>query len=1539
MSRLAVCLHAHSWLVDDDVLRKVESLVCPYCGARLRLKTKSRKAPPRMGRSDPESTVEIEFAGESDATERLDEADQPRAAVTEAINKTVPVRLASPIAAEKQESRSEDEGHDPDQPDGDRPNEDNPASTDRAVEQSLESVELSTERTSILTPSSDEQASPEDTDDADDELIVSDIDEALAHTIEFADTARGPASESNNDLETQDLPDDLADESCELDTDDSDDGMTRDLGTGNAKGSRDARPADGHELVVPPTIEGYEIIRELGRGGMGIVYLALEVKLQREVALKTLLRVDPAELSRFKDEFRTLADVSHPNLITLYFRFGDEDIHYFTMEVVDGVKFNEYVWSGFEMFDDDDQAVVQRRQCRDEDTLALLAGDTRLTAERMSRLRQALLDLTKGLSVMHGKRILHRDIKPSNIMVTREERLVLLDFGLAVPIKKSGEEDPKDQTTYGTVMYVSPEQASGRDDLGPSSDWYSVGVMLYEMLTGSPPFTGDPLKVLVAKQNQRPREPRHLNPTVPDDWNDVCMDLLHPIPEERPHATDVLRRLGYSEDEIKQVESDDVLPRSVSLVGREEHLADLRSSYEAVLDGRTLSVFVRGSSGMGKSVLIQHFLEDITRQVPEDSPGAAHGNPSNNRAVVLRGRCYEQESVPFKALDSLIDSLGDYLLGLPRDTARSFMPVDILALTKVFPVLGQLERITDEVQPSIEKAEQQELRQRAMIALRETLQLIGSSAPLVLYIDDLQWGDEDSAAMLADLVRPPDPPRMLLLGSYRSENAHESLFLQALNDAYRRGKPTPERRELTVGSLEPDDASRLARLMLGNLNDEEAALANLIARESGGSPFFVWELVQNFRSDPESTRRLLTSEANALDEVIWSRVQRLPEATRRLLEVISVVGQPLTQHEAFQAVGATATGPGLLNELRTKHFVRSSGADYEDDVETYHDRIRESVVAHLEVPVRRDYHRCLAETFHRSSAIELAAVEAHLNRTAAFDEPKGSLDLSRADWQRAFDIAFHFDAAGEAVRALPFALIAAEQARQQHSLEVAEQQYRIALHGAEQSPAALQFRILEGLGDVLMLRGSYEAAGQQFAAARKLAEGKLAIARLEARLGELAFKRGDMEKAAGHIELALKQLGRKAAPKSTLLLMPKVAFEGISQLLHTCFPKHFANRRSIEGQPADRMVIRLYTRLAYCYWFSSGKFPTLWAHLRGMNIGETYEPTLELAHAYSLHGPVMSTVPLYGRAIDYSQRSLEIRESQKDLWGQGQSLHFLGVVLFAASRFPQCIETCRRAMRLLERTGDPWEANMARYHVADALYRMGKLSEAVKEARSVYQAAAEIGDAQAMGVILIVWAAASRGRIPPDVIELELGRPRHDELASLQVLQAKGMYLTLNGSPEQAAEVFQQAIRRIRKRGLQNTYVVDSFTWRATALRMASEACRDTDRNRSRQLIRRAHRAARRSLRLARMFKNGLPHALRELALCAAARSRRRAARRYFDRSLQVAEEQGAAFELALTRLARSQAAEKFDWPGAAAERQTAEAELAAFETADPANF
>ena len=471
---------------------------------------------------------------------------------------------------------------------------------------------------------------------------------------------------------------------------------------------------------------------------------------------------------------------------------------------------------------------------------------------------------------------------------------------------------------------------------------------------------------------------------------------------------------------------------------------------------------------------------------------------------------------------------------------------------------------------------------------------------------------------------------------------------------------------------------------------------------------------------------------------------------------------------------------------------------------------------------------------------------------------------------RAAEIAHHYDAAGEPTAALPYALCAAEQPGARYALEVAEQQYLIAERGAEQASLGVRYQVAKGLGEVLLLRGQYDAAEAKLAEAVEFASDDLTQAEIGGKLGEVAFKRGDMERAIACFELALRQLG-KLVPRSRLALMLLVAWEGMKQLSHTCLPWLLVHRKRRQPDHRERLILRLLSNLAHGCWYCRGLLHVMWAHLRGMNLAELYVPTPELAQAYAEHAPGLTLVGYLRRAEKYAQKSLAIRRELSDWWGQGQSLHYWGVVLYAGSRYEECIEKCRDAIRLLERTGDFWQVHIAHYQIAASMYRLGNLAGALEEAQHNYQSGLDLGDEQASGINLDIWVRATEGQVPDTILQPELVH-RGVMPKAAQVGFAQALCLAGQSQWDQAVQVLKQAISIARRAGVRNAYTLPFLPWLATLLREQALQLKDQTPSRRTKLLRQAEQAARRSIRSSWLCRNDLPHALRELGLIRALR-------------------------------------------------------------------
>jgi len=739
--------------------------------------------------------------------------------------------------------------------------------------------------------------------------------------------------------------------------------------------------------------ERFEIIRRIGQGGMGVVYEALDRERRMRVALKTLREMDDSALYLFKQEFRSLIDVVHPNLVTLYELIAAGDTWFFTMELIRGYSFLDFI--RHEANDEPGQSTSEVRPSFQETfrpwaletlpTSLLDRPDSFIRVEprvlspaRIPSLRNAFRQLVNGAGALHDAGKVHCDVKPSNVLVADGARVVLLDFGLVAQRSQVPNERNVLHKGRGTPRYMAPEQIRG-EPLTPASDWYAVGATLYEVLTGRPPFVGEESEVQQRKLTSDPPSPRTLAPEIPADLDRLCMQLLQRDPAERPDCSEILAALGTKGRTPEFEGSAHVNTRHESaLVGRDAQLRALEDAFARVRSGRTTAVLAHGPSGVGKSALLSHFVGEL----------AAH-----EEVVVLAGRCYPDEAVPYKAFDSLIDGLWQHLCGLSEDELRATVPANIWPLARVFPVLRRFAAVADGTTLSAGPAgpsvlPPQQTRRPAFAALRELLAALGRRRPLVLLVDDMQWGDEDSIGLLAEILRPPTAPRLLFLGAYRSEFADSSPILASLREALSFVPGTPSWHDLPVEPLTAQAAAELAESLLAPSELANTDCIRRVVTEAGGSPYFVHELA---RACVASSGDLLTRSREGasltLDEILWKRVRELPAPERQLLEVVAVSGRPLPLGVAYGAAFFSGAAQPAMPGLRVSNLLRATGTGPHVDVDTYHDRVRETILARLPPEELRALHGRLARTLESSGVDDPEALGVHFH---------GAGDLARA---------------------------------------------------------------------------------------------------------------------------------------------------------------------------------------------------------------------------------------------------------------------------------------------------------------------------------------------------------------------------------------------------------------------------------------------------------------------------------------------------------------------------------------------------------------
>jgi len=825
-------------------------------------------------------------------------------------------------------------------------------------------------------------------------------------------------------------------------------------------------------IMLPDKIAGrYRVLREVGRGGMGVVYLCKDEDNDgREIALKVLLtqRLSESGLRHFEEEFRTLTGLSHPNLIEVH-DFGrvvpepersDVPVPFFTMEYVDGETLDRHLEPGSDRFED---------------------------------LYRCLAQVAQALAYLHGRGIVHQDVKPSNILVTRvdgERRVKLMDLGLAGRPTREGSPG----RIRGTPAYLSPEAARGAV-VDPRSDLYSLGCVAYELSTGRLPFRGaTAVELLRAHLQEEPLPPTSLNRKIPPEFEKLILSLLAKDPGLRPATADRLaERLDAAAGGSLRIETSHVRRQRVlgaGFVGRESELARLRALVAETRERTAKLTLLVGEAGIGKSRLLREFQVRSQLDGVDVFVGRADRRPGSGcafadclqRAIRARGPLspgvIEHHGV---ALASLVGPLG----GEPIPSAAADPPSP-------------------------------EERFRLLAAVSAAVEDLSRQQPLILALEDLHAADETTCTILAHLSRGAAPgivagPRvpLLVIGTYRADEVSRS---GPLFDLLAEGREEGVLEETFLRPFGPDETERMLRAMLGTA-EIPALFLQRILEETHGNPLYLQELVAMLaeeghiepgRSEPPDPEILDRVDLpGRVRDLLARRLERLEPEPLHLLRAAAVLGGPTIDPDAIAGI----TGMKWEGVVRLLLALHSAGlVEREDDPSG-------TPVYHMALPALAT----LAE--EGAPEDELRTLHA---RAVSYLERRG-VPSGHGAWAA---FARHAEAAGQPGRAMEAHGRAADLAQELHAHREAIELYgraiEIALRG-DGGPAAVLCRLYSRRGASFARIGDLQRAEEDYrwmlARAEKAGNDALrAAAHLD--LGRTLSEAGRYPEAQDNLEVA-----------------------------------------------------------------------------------------------------------------------------------------------------------------------------------------------------------------------------------------------------------------------------------------------------------------------------------------------------------------------------------------------------------------------------------
>lgn len=1015
-------------------------------------------------------------------------------------------------------------------------------------------------------------------------------------------------------------------------------------------------------MKAPPAgaMTRYEPIRQLGRGGMGVVDEVKDRQTGEHLARKKMLNTDARSLLRFKREFRVMAELHHQNLVRLHDLGCADGAWFFTMELVQGRDLLLAARPDLANPNAAGNETVERPSLDgvsadsiigDEAAAGLSATiDGSSVAVHLDTIRDLFRQLLSALEFLHGHGIVHRDLKPSNILVTQASQVKLLDFGLASQIDQ-GEAISRTGAAVGTVAYMAPEQFSG----GPAtaaSDIYALGCILFQLLTGRLPLEGSPVQVLNARLHQPPPRVERYVCGLPESVAAICLALMDRDPQKRPSFREIRAALGIEEPSHTSDSSSSKGGAALRFVGRSNELSLLQGQLAHVLSGESRFVLIEGESGIGKSAFAAQFVQAAVRK----------------GALCFQGRCYEREHLPYVAFDRAVDGLALTLSHWPAARLEPMKPA-LRAASRIFSALRILLDSAEQAPPDSQRSlDPHEQTRRAYDGFCTLLTRCQQEAPLVFVLDDLQWADEESVALLGTLLAG-SAGRLFILGLTRPRDPGVDPMARRLR-ALAQACPPPTAM-LQLAALAPSESAELLESLGADRLDPHTL--HQLTEQTAGNPLLLLLLTDHLsRLDPNARKAYLQAISDS-GNLLQPLLGRFTMSARKVLELAATAGGDLDEALLCQASGLPdAEFRAVVSDLLaarmlivSREEVAPGGQDAAGQarirrrrLDVYHDRIREAAYRFLQPEARRALHRDLA------LALEARPGEA----------PRDIEALLR-----------HFSEAGERDRCRTLALEAAAHAETKLAFRRAARLLRVALDdpppGEEPRTTAARW---ERLGDLCASSALLGDAAQAYSRALTFWEGaperdegrRLALLRLSGRVGETLMMAGRIPEGREALERGMQMLGmrpRRAPWRRRLALF----WLRLMLWLISPPPVRWLRKKATAWVEEEIRFLTMTTRIMAPLWPALAAESALRGTVTGLRAGN--EQALQRLLATRTLGLVLQGNPT-PKALERARRELDLAE----LLAQRYKISF-GLEIVMMHRAIHALATdVTRAKRLIE---------------------------------------------------------------------------------------------------------------------------------------------------------------------------------------------------------------------------------------------------------------
>jgi KaiC/GvpD/RAD55 family RecA-like ATPase len=1229
----------------------------------------------------------------------------------------------------------------------------------------------------------------------------------------------------------------------------------------------------------PDTIGPYRILDVLGQGGMGVVYRAEHADTGERVALKTVRLPQTSELSGIRGEILALTRVRHPGVVRILGQGVDGGLPWYAMEMLEGRTLTDYhdtLWGGVsraEKTNSTNAGVIEARLPSEEETVratTAAAKDDSVKVTRRIRPTIPLAPVANGrlgdvltlvhrlcgsLSHIHGKGIVHRDLKPANVFIRNDGAPVLMDFGLVSRFRGAVGRESLEVAgmMVGTAAYVAPEQIRGYL-VDARADLYALGVMLYELCCGRRPFLAEIAShVLDQHLFDPPLPPSQLVDGVPTKLDDLILRLLAKRPRDRfGHADDVAGALVELGVQGEGVREEEVRPRAYlyrpELAGRQETLEELHDCIEKAREGHGRMVLIAGESGVGKTFLVAEAARAAMRRGLRVVTGECLPvKVSDGTGIDLKG-------APLHPFRPLLQTIADRCRELGRERTESIIGRWGKVLAPYQPALLHLPGFAAQPEPPELGAEA--AHRRLLEALAETLAAFAAEeGPLLLILDDLQWGDELSLSFLNSLAPDfVDDKRLLIVGTYRTDES------AALASLIRK----PGHRRVELGRLDEKTVGTIVGDMLA-MASPPAPFVRFLARQSEGNPFFVAEYLRTAVAE-----RLLYREAGAwrfsgeesmqarfemlplprsVRELVGRRLSGLGDRGRALVEAASVLGREVDADLLHDAAGiAEDDALEHLKDLAARQVL-----EVIEEAGRYrfvHDKLREITSQQIAPERRRKLHHAAAN-----------ALERKLTRSGAMAQQYGELA--------------------------------------NHWVE------------AEVWPKAVEY--LEKAGEQALRDFSNREAAEFFEAAVELSAklgapvGRLRMTRWERSLVEAHLGLGESEKGQLHAERALRHAGRPM-PSTTAGWLLVLLWQILVRVVQSWFPARFKVRDPVKRQLTLEAAY-VSNRMLEPFFLANKPIHGTCCGMRNLNLAEQVEPSAALARGYAFMCMIVGLTPLQKVAQAWSERALAIAEKLGSDTALIYCLARTSCYSISVGRWAEAEERLRRGADLALASGDRRQLEEVLSILGVGLHANGRFTDSIGACRQVLASAAQRGDEETQ-----CWARsvlgenlARVGREEEALEALAESRPwvesEAPESEAIWWSGAVALGRLQSGDSEGARHAAGEGLVRMQRQRPVQYYMGATVSIIAEVYLALWEAAANAESASVRELAESAHSACDILAGFSRLLPYARPAALRWRGLAEWLSGRSSAAHRTWARALAEAERLQMPYEQARTHL------------------------------------